>query len=164
MRIITISGRIVADAQKQISQQGREFLTFRLANNEFSDDKDEQGNQRTYWFRVTSFNQHCINMQKYLTKGKPINVIGQYRDSLYTNKNTGAVEIARDITADRIEFELSRPMDENGNAVQNQTNAAPKVAATPKVSNEIPSVMPSTPVTQAEQTNVKDDPADDLPF
>lgn len=31
MRLITISGRIVADAQKQISQQGREFITFRLA-------------------------------------------------------------------------------------------------------------------------------------
>ena len=157
MRVLTISGRIVADAQKQISQQGREFMTFRLANNEFGDEKDTQGKPITYWFRVTSFNPRCLNMVKYLTKGKPINVIGAYSDSIYTNKNTGNCEISRDIIADRIEFEVGNyESTQNGNSEQHQvTTQQSNVVDIPKV---------TTSTVQTTTTNNVTDASDDLPF
>ena len=157
MRVLTISGRIVADAQKQISQQGREFMTFRLANNEFGDEKDAQGKPITYWFRVTSFNPRCLNMVKYLTKGKPINVIGSYSDSMYTNKNTGNCEISRDIIADRIEFEVG-----NYESTQNGNTTQPQVTTQQSNVVDIPKVTSST--VQTTPTNNVNDASDDLPF
>ena len=78
MRIMTLSGRVVSDAVKKTTQSGREYIHFRMANNEFGDAKDKQGNPITYWFSVTCFTTQGMNIQKYLTKGRPINVIGEY--------------------------------------------------------------------------------------
>ena len=46
MRKIELTGRLAADAERKISKTGQEFLSFRVANNEFTD-KNEQGNQKT---------------------------------------------------------------------------------------------------------------------
>ena len=35
MRKLILSGRIVADAEKKVTVNGREFISFRLGNNEF---------------------------------------------------------------------------------------------------------------------------------
>lgn len=58
MRIMTLSGRVVSDAVKKTTQSGRDYIHFRMANNEFGDAKDEQGNPITYWFSVTCFTSH----------------------------------------------------------------------------------------------------------
>ena len=53
---INLTGRLAADAERKISKTGKEYLSFRIGSNKFND-KDEQGNQKTYWFNVTTFNQ-----------------------------------------------------------------------------------------------------------
>lgn len=138
-------------------------------NNEFGDEKDATGKPITYWFRVSASNQRCINMVKYLTKGKPINVFGTYSDKLYTNKNTGMCEISRDIYADRIEFELGNhdANAQNGAMNTQQATAVPtvtnNVAPQPQVAvAEAPKVTAIPTVAAPQPKN--DDPADDLPF
>lgn len=162
MRKLTLIGRIVADAEKQITSNGREYLSFRLGNNEFNDPKDSEGKQTPYWFRVTSWEAKHINLTKYLTKGKPVIVIGDYKDNIYENKNTGKCEIGREIVADSISF-----IEGTGNNNGNQTTTSHKAEAAPVNSGKtsIPQVT-STPVTpqtiMTNTSNSNDD--DDLPF
>ena len=106
---INLTGRLAADAERKISKTGKEYLSFRIGSNKFND-KDEQGNQKTYWFNVTTFNQRHFGIAQYLTKGKPIIVVGDYSDRLYQNRE-GNCDIARDIMANAIYFNS----DGNGN-------------------------------------------------
>ena len=93
MRQIELTGHLVADAERKISKTGKEYLSFRIGSNEFND-KDEQGNQKTYWFNVTTFNQRHFGIAQYLTKGKSIIIVGDYSDRLYQNRE-GNCDIAR---------------------------------------------------------------------
>lgn len=162
MRKLTLIGRIVADAEKQVTSNGREYLTFRLANNEFADPKDSDGKQTPYWFRVTSWEVKHINLTKYLTKGKPVIIIGDYKDSIYESKNTGKWEISRDIIADSINFVEGSASNNGTQPSTTQKNDAAPVNTT---KTTIPQVT-STPVTpQVIMTNTSNSNDDDeLPF
>lgn len=162
MRKLTLIGRIVADAEKQVTSNGREYLTFRLANNEFADPKDSDGKQTPYWFRVTSWEAKHINLTKYLTKGKPVIIIGDYKDSIYESKNTGKWEISRDIIADSINFVEGSASNNGTQPSTTQKNDAAPVNTT---KTTIPQVT-STPVTpQVIMTNTSNSNDDDeLPF
>lgn len=172
MRIMTLSGRVVSDAVKKTTQSGREYIHFRMANNEFGDAKDEQGNPITYWFSVTCFTTQGMNIQKYLTKGRPINVIGEYSDNVYPNKITGNCEVGRNIRAEMIYFSESSNRNNDGNG--NQTSQAAPVSASKQTSEvEIPKTQTKmlTPEQQAAVANsglkiplVNGDSDDDLPF
>ena len=94
---LIVDGRIGGDAEKKLTQTGKEYVTFRMAHNE----KDKSGNQQTLWFSVTTWNQ--IGLAQYLTKGKAINVIGKPSCRLYETKD-GKTEIGYDIIATSIEF------------------------------------------------------------
>ena len=159
MRKILLTGRLAADAERKICKTGQEFLSFRVANNEFTD-KNEQGTQKTYWFNVSMFNQHYFGMAQYLTKGKSIIVDGNYSDRLYQNKD-GNCEIARDIIANAIYFNS----DGNGN---NNTNGK-QTKATTQASPVTQTTMASKPTTaevkvpEAPVVSTSND-EDDLPF
>lgn len=155
-----LSGRIVADAQKQVTTNGHEYITFRLGNNEYNDEKGSDGRPITYWFRATSFNTNHINLAKYLTKGKPIIVVGSYKDNVYQNNKTGNCEIGRDIIVDSIDF-----VSDGSNNTQNNTNKNQKTTTTtiPEVTATTVKAQSSTPVNDTATNNTNDD-IDDLPF
>ena len=159
MRKLMLSGRIVADAQKQVTTNGHEYITFRLGNNEYNDEKNSEGKPITYWFRVTSFNTNHINLAKYLTKGKPVIVVGNYKDNVYQNNKTGNCEIGRDIILDSLDF----INDGNGNNSQNniKTQKTTSTTAIPEVTSAVPKTQPQP--TAPVNTAVNDDD-DDLPF
>lgn len=152
MRLIQLTGFIVNDAEKKVSKNGKEYITFRMGNNEFGD-KDDNGNEKTLWFRVTSFNQRHFGMTQYLTKGKPIIVAGDYSDSLY-QRNDGSCDVNRDIIANGIYFVF------DGNGQNKQKNNQ-----SPQATNSAPTPKPSTAEIQipSGQFNPNDD-TDDLPF
>lgn len=163
MRTIEVSGRIAANAEKKISKNGREYLYFRIGNNEFND-KDDNGQQKTYWITVTSFNQRHFGMLQYLTKGKPIIVNGEYSDRIYTNKTTGAPEIGREIVANAIYF---NPFggENNGDGTQTKPTATAQIAQTAPTAQTVMHEKPSTADLKIPtQAPASDDKDDDLPF
>ena len=172
MRIMTLSGWIVSDAVKRTTQGGKEFISFRMANNEFGDAKDENGKPITYWFSVTCFTSQGLNIQKYLTKGRPINVIGEYSDNVYPNKITGNCEVGRNIRAEMIYFSESSNRNNDGNG--NQTSQVAPTSVSKQANKvEIPKTQTKmlTPEQQAAVDNsgvniplVNGDSDDDLPF
>lgn len=158
MRKIELTGRLAADAERKISKTGKEFLSFRVGNNEFND-KDEQGNQKTYWFNVTTFNQRHFGIAQYLTKGKSIIVEGDYSDRLYQNRE-GNCEISRDIMANAIYFNS----DGNGNNNANGKQTKATTQASPVTQTTI-TTKPTTDEVKVPEapTNTNAD-EDDLPF
>ena len=161
MRQIELTGHLVADAERKISKTGKEYLSFRVGSNEFND-KDEQGNQKTYWFSVTTFNQRHFSLAQYLTKGKSIIVEGDYSDRLYQNRE-GNCEIARDIVANAIYFNSDGNSNNNANGKQTKaaTQASPVTQTTMATKPTTAEVkVPEAPVVSASN----DDDGDDLPF
>lgn len=160
MRQIELTGHLVADAERKISKTGKEYLSFRIGSNEFND-KDDQGNQRTYWFNVTTFNQRHFGIAQYLTKGKPIIIVGDYSDRLYQNRE-GNCEIARDIMANAIYFNS----DGNGNNNDNGKQTKTTTQASP-VTQTTMATKPTTAdikVPEAPVASTSNDDEDDLPF
>ena len=102
MRLMILSGRIATKASVSKSKNGNRYVAFRFANEEF-DEKDN-----VYWFRIVSFDPCAINKARYLTVGKPVNIIGKYQDEILKSKKNGKHRIARTIIADRIEFEIGK--------------------------------------------------------
>ncbi len=160
MRQIELTGHLVADAERKISKTGKEYLSFRIGSNEFND-KDEQGNQRTYWFNVTTFNQRHFGIAQYLTKGKPIIVVGDYSDRLYQNRE-GNCEIARDIMANAIYFNS----DGNGNNNDNgkQTKATTQSSPVTQTTMATKPTTADIKVPEAPVASTSNDDEDDLPF
>lgn len=155
MRTIELIGRIVADAERKLSKGGKEYLSFRLANSEFNDEKGSDGKPKTCWFSVTSFNH--MAMAQYLTKGKPVFVRGKYSDRVYQNRE-GNCEIARDIVATEIDFV---DFGEKNNTPTKEG----AVTGTPTVQTKMEAPKPTTEEIKVPTNQpVTDDDTDDLPF
>lgn len=162
MRKLILSGRIVADAQKKVTVNGREFISFRLGNNEFGDEKNSDGKPITYWFNVSLFNQAHVNLLKYLTKGKPINVIGSYKDNIYQNK-AGNCDISRDILADSIDFQIGNESN-NTNHTTSNTTSTPKTEIPQVTASEVKTKVTTTSKPKSTPAAVNDSDDDELPF
>ena len=153
MRTIEFIGRIVADAERKLSKGGKEYLSFRVANNEFNDEKGPDGKPKTYWFGVTSFNH--MAMTQYLTKGKPVFIRGNYSDRVYQNRE-GNCDIGRDVIATEIHFIDfgEKPQNTNNTTQEPQPVVQTKMTETPK---------PSTSELKVPKAPEEDDD-DALPF
>ena len=75
MRTVRVDGYIVSDAERRISKSGKEYLYFRIGNNEFNDEKGEDGKPKRYWFTITSFNQRHFSMAQHQSLSKEIGAI-----------------------------------------------------------------------------------------
>ena len=158
MRTIELIGRIAADAERKISKGGKEYLSFRMANNEFNDEKGPDGKQKAYWFSVTSFTH--MPMAQYLTKGKPVFVRGAYSDRVYQTKD-GNCEVGRDIVATEVSFvEFG-----NGEKNNNQTAQTSQPAqAAPQTQTKMEAPKPSTAELKVPSQTADTDDDDALPF
>lgn len=158
MRKIMITGHLAANAEKLTSKNGREYLQFRIANNEYGDEKETNGNSKPFWVRVTSFVPSIISMSSHLTKGKPIIVTGRYSDNTYMSKATGTCEISREIIAESIEY-LPGGGSRNDNNENNVDTPVTQTSVQPTTIDKTSTVTPTS-----EVVIPSNDDTDDLPF
>lgn len=157
MRQITITGFLAADAEVKMSKQGNAYLSFRMANNEYNEDK-------THWYNVTCANiPFYVNMAKYFKKGSSVIVTGDYNDDIYQTKN-GTCEISRNIRAVAIHFNNS------GRQTSDDSKSTTAVEETVTKTSEYVSEVkmgefkPAAPKTTKPAVTVTDEEDDDLPF
>lgn len=178
MRKIMVSGFLGADAQKQISKQNREYVTFRMANREYNDPKGADGLTQATWVRVTCFNPNLLSFASNLKKGYNVTVIGDVNLSTYQNK-MGAYSVDVDIFADSISFtgggDSNRNSNSNsgsnqysmpttGNYGSGNTSKSYSAPSAPQASMPTATSMPTvTPSATAASTESSSDD-DDLPF
>lgn len=153
MRILTVQGRVVSDAQVKSSAKGRAYIEFRFANNEY---KDEEGT--TFWMRAVSFDPSHINLAQFITKGKPLILTGNYSNKVYAAKDS-TCQIDNNMVLTGIYFIDSNKKDENSDV-----EAKSAVAETPVVTTSKPKKKSEPKATPKPAPTVTDDEDDDLPF
>jgi single-strand DNA-binding protein len=95
---VNFNGRLGADAELKTSKNGKQFISMRVATDEF-----RNGEKGTAWMNVTYHGDRAIKMQEYLKKGNAVTVMGVETVSTYQNRN-GETMVSRDVIADRVEF------------------------------------------------------------
>lgn len=95
---INFIGRLGADCEVKTSNNGRQFVTFRVATDEFI-----KGEKSTAWLNVTYIGDRAVKMSEYLKKGHAVSVIGSETIRTYQNNN-GETAFSRDVLADRVDF------------------------------------------------------------
>lgn len=152
-------GRLGADSEVKVGKSGNQFLSFRIATDEYRNGKNEAS-----WLNVVYTGDRAIKMHQWLTKGKAVSVHGVENVSTYTDRN-GQVQVSRDVMADRVDFVnvggsgQTQSNSSTTTTTQNQTNVgqpAPNVAAPTNIALSTGTMKPQ------ETTPAKDD--DDLPF
>ena len=159
MRQITVTGFLAADAEIKMSKQGNAYLSFRMANHEYNEEKAQ-------WYNVSTSIPHLINIGKHLKKGSNVIITGDYSDDIYQTKQ-GTCDISRSIRAFSINF--------NGGGSKQNTEPKTSSVSKDEYKSQI-STRSETEVTMGEfkpQNEVKniskpsvtmDDDDDDLPF
>jgi len=129
-----VTGRLGADSELKTSKNGNQYVTMRIASNEYIN-----GENVTTWVRILWPGERAVK------KGSLVSVRGALRTSLYDNKN-GEKAIAIDIFADRVDFvssgsgatQSNDSVSETGTFKKQepQTVAAPSVETTSSASND----------------------------
>lgn len=114
MNVISVIGRLGADSELKTSKGGRQYLSMRVATDEF-----KNGEKTTAWFSVTYANERAVKLQEYLKKGRQVSIVGSETIRIYQNNN-GETAFSRDIMADRIDFISSGSSQSQANE---ETNA-----------------------------------------
>ena len=155
---ISFIGRVVADAQVRTSQHGTSYIDMRMAADGNGKDKE------TMWFHVRSFTTPT-SMAQYFTKGKPLYVVGNYENSIYTTQD-GRTGISNDVNATTITF-LGLGKDEGSQQTTQTAKASATVAENTNKAMRNPSTATAPKASAAPApvaAPVADDPDDDLPF
>lgn len=103
MNRITITGRIVADAELRFTTAGEGILNFRVA-----DDVGYGEKKTTNWWNCSIFGKRATdNFKQWLVKGQQVTVFGQVVLREWVNKD-GIKQLSTDIRVDEVELQGSR--------------------------------------------------------
>jgi len=92
MNIITITGRVGQDAELRQTPQGRAVANFKVVIDVGFGDK-----KHALWIDCSMFGQRAEKVAKYITKGTPVTVYGQFDLRTYTTKNGPGASITCDV-------------------------------------------------------------------
>lgn len=143
-------GRLGADSEVKTGKSGNQFLSFRVATDEYRNGKNEAS-----WLNVVYTGERAIKMHQWLTKGKAVSVHGVENVGTYVDRN-GQTQVSRDVMADRVDFVNV------GGSGQTQSNSATTTQGQANVASPTNIAPPAGTMKPQETTPTKDE--DDLPF
>ena len=144
-------GRLGADSEVKAGKSGNQFLSFRVATDEYRNGKNEAS-----WLNVVYTGERAIKMHQWLTKGKAVSVHGVENVGTYLDRN-GQVQVSRDVMADRVDFvNVGGSGQTQSNSATTTTQGQANVAAPTNIAPPAGTMKPQ------ETTPSKDE--DDLPF
>jgi single-strand DNA-binding protein len=104
-------GNLGRDPDLRYTPQGTPVCQFSIA----TDDrirKEGQWVKHTTWYRVTVFGKQAEACSQYLTKGRPVHVVGKHRTEEWVDRD-GKNRYTNEITADHVYFVGARDDREN---------------------------------------------------
>ena len=143
-------GRLGADSEVKTGKSGNQFLSFRVATDEYRNGKNEAS-----WLNVVYTGERAIKMHQWLTKGKAVSVHGVENVGTYVDRN-GQTQVSRDVMADRVDFVNV------GGSGQTQSNSTTTTQGQANVAAPTNIAPPAGTMKPQETTPAKDE--DDLPF
>lgn len=135
-----IIGRLGADSEVKTSKNGNQFVSMRVASNDYAN-----GETTTTWVNVLWAGERALKMAQYMKKGSMVSINGPLQMSTYTTK-AGESAISIDVFADRVDFVNS------GTSGQTQSSEATVETGTLKKKEEVVAAAPAASA------------IDDLPF
>lgn len=127
---ITIVGNLGRDPELRYTPQGVAVCDFSVATNERWTDQDGKQQDRTTWFRVTTWRRMAETCARYLTKGRQVLVKGRMTPDPETGNPrtwTGKDGIGRtsyEVTATTVKF-LGGAREEKATGVEEEEEEIP---------------------------------------
>lgn len=107
---IQFQGRLTNEPQQ------RQVSNYTVTNIDVAVDgsrKDQQGNAKAEYYRVSVWGNRGEFVRNYLHKGQPVMVSGTLTTHQY-KRNDGGTGISLDVRADHVDFVLSKPRNQQG--------------------------------------------------
>lgn len=101
---VQIGGKLTRDPELKTTGSGVTLTDFTIAVN---DGKDQNGDSKAYFFKVTAWRQTAEFVTRYFRKGSSIFITGKLVNKEWTGTD-GAKRVSTEITADRVYFVDSR--------------------------------------------------------
>lgn len=100
MNLIEIIGYVGNDPEERMTPSGKKVISFRMADNIRSGDKEE-----TIWWRISIWGDQFDRMMPYIKKGSALIVHGEIRRKPETYQDReGQVQVSMELTATQIRF------------------------------------------------------------
>lgn len=105
---ITLVGNLGTDPEMRYTTSGVPVASFSLAVNKTWTNQEGQRQDKTTWFRVTTWRKQAEIVSQYLTKGRQVLVIGEVEDARPWTDRDGNMRASLEVTAQLVKFMGSR--------------------------------------------------------
>ncbi|MBC9954919.1 single-stranded DNA-binding protein [Leucobacter sp. cx-42] len=101
--LITVIGNLVADPEPRVSQAGKSWVTFRVANTPRTRDRQsgDWSDGEPLWLSCRAFGEYADNIAASLTKGMRVIVLGRLTQRTYTD-NQGQQRISLELDVEEV--------------------------------------------------------------
>jgi len=101
---ITLVGNLGNDPEMRYTPSGVPVTSFSLAVNKSWTGQDGQKQDKTTWFRITTWRKQAEIVSQYLTKGRQVLVIGEVEEARPWTDKDGNQRASLEVTATTVRF------------------------------------------------------------
>lgn len=101
---ITLVGNLGNDPEMRYTPSGVPVASFSLAVNKSWTTQDGQRQDKTTWFRITTWRKQAEIISQYLTKGRQVLVVGEIEEARPWTDRDGNPRATLEVTAQIIKF------------------------------------------------------------
>jgi single-strand DNA-binding protein len=101
---ITLIGNLGSDPEMRYTPSGVPVATFSLAVNRRWTGQDGQKQEKTTWFRITSWRKQAEIVSQYLTKGSKVLIVGEIEEARPWTDKDGNTRVSLEVTAQNVQF------------------------------------------------------------
>ena len=123
---ITLVGNLGNDPEMRYTPSGVPVTSFSLAVNKSWTGQDGQKQDKTTWFRVTTWRKQAEIVSQYLTKGRQVLVIGEIEDARPWTDKDGNQRASLEVTAQTVRFIGGRDGGGSSSGPPTPTEAPPE--------------------------------------
>jgi single-strand DNA-binding protein len=98
MNLVSLIGRLGGDPEVRYTPQGTPVANMSLAVNE-----RWNGNERTYWFRVITWNRLAEIVAEHLSKGNKVGISGRLTSRQWEDREGNSRTVV-EVVADKVDF------------------------------------------------------------
>ena len=114
---VTIIGNLGRDPEMRYTQAGVEVCSFSVATSRSWTGKDGQKNEKTVWFRITTWRKLAEICNQYLQKGNRVFITGEMEEPGAWTDAQGEPRASLEVTAQTVKF-LSGPNEPSLNGAK----------------------------------------------
>src|SRR5690606_24071200 len=101
---IMLIGNLGRDPEMRYTPSGVPVASFSLAVSKRWNSQDGQPQEKTLWFRVTTWRRTAETVSQYLTKGSKVLVIGEFEEARTYQDKDGNTQVSLEVTAQTVRF------------------------------------------------------------